>query len=117
MQSNIPTLGLYAKCILTVIALLLAVLLVRPLTHPEVASAQSAYSSGFYIEPGTTMLRKPDGSEQVQGKVVIDLRNGSIWGFPTLSKAPYPVDTLHSEPPVSHPMYLGRYDFSQMTNK
>ena len=31
------------------------------------------------------MLRKPDGSQQVEGKIVIDMRNGDVWGFATLS--------------------------------
>src|SRR5215471_600832 len=85
MQSNrrnAPGLDLYTKCILTVIAFLLAIVAFRPLMHPQVAEAQSDYS-GIYIEPRTTVLRNPDGSQQLQGKVVIDLRNGNIWGFPT----------------------------------
>jgi hypothetical protein len=111
-----PALDLYTKCVLTVIALLLFLLVLRPVTNPAVASAQSNYGY-LYIEPGTTTLRAPDGSSQLQGKVVIDLRNGNIWGFPTLSSAPYPVDTMRPEPPVSSPMYLGKFDFSKMTTK
>ena len=68
----------------------------------------------LYIEPLTTTLRKPDGTGQMEGKVVIDLRNGDIWGFPTLTSAPYPVDTTNTKPPVSEPMYLGRFDFTKM---
>ncbi len=60
------------------------------------------------------MLRKPNGTGQVEGKVFIDLRTGDIWGFPTLSGAPYPVDATKNEPTVSEPMYLGKFDLSKM---
>ncbi|MGA7241398.1 MAG: hypothetical protein WBY44_37290 [Bryobacteraceae bacterium] len=113
---QMPTMNLYAMCLFTVIAVLLAVIAFRPLASPVVASAESNYGH-LYIEPSTTMLRKPDGTQQVEGKVVIDMRNGNVWGFPTLSSAPYPVDTINSEPPVSTPMYLGKFDFSKMTAK
>jgi len=109
-------LDLYSKCVLTAIALLLAVIALRPVARPNVVSAASDYSY-LYVEPRTTMLRNPDGTQQLQGKVVIDMRNGDIWGFPTLSGAPYPIDTTRSEPPVSTPMYLGKFDFSKMTRK
>jgi|SRR5215468_2997085 hypothetical protein len=117
MQSNPSqklSLDLYSKCVLTAIAVLLGVIVLQHLTHPGTAAA--APNSGYlYIEPRTTMLRNPDGSQQVQGKVVIDMRTGDIWGFPTLSGTPYPVDTTRSEPPVSAPMYLGKFDFAKMT--
>jgi hypothetical protein len=40
------------------------------------------------------MLREPDGSQQVEGKIVIDMTNGDVRGFPTLSGLglPYPAD-------------------------
>jgi hypothetical protein len=107
---------MYTKCVLTAIAILLLILVLQPAIHPPSASAQSDYSY-LYIEPRTTTIRKPDGSAQMQGKVVIDMRNGNIWGFPTLSSAPYPVDTTKPEPPVSSPMYLGKFDFSKVQAK
>ncbi|HEV3333528.1 MAG TPA: hypothetical protein VG096_21235 [Bryobacteraceae bacterium] len=102
---------LYTKVVLTMIAGLLAVLAFRPVPHPITVQAQSA-AANFYLEPGTNTLRKPDGTGQLQGKVVIDLRNGDAWGFPTLSGAPYPVDPTDTKPPVSEPIYLGRFDFA-----
>jgi hypothetical protein len=42
---------------------------------------------------------------------------GQHLGMPTLSAMPYPVDTLHPEPPLSQLMYLGKFDFSKMTGK
>jgi hypothetical protein len=38
------------------------------------------------------MLRAPDNGRQVLGKVVVDLRNSNIWGFPTLTQEPYSID-------------------------
>ena len=116
-RRNFPCLDFYSKCILTLIAFLLAILAVRPLTHPQVAQAQSDYSY-IYVEPGTTTLRNPDGSQQLQGKMVVDLRNGNIWGFPTESSLPYPTtNVMRAEPPVSTPMYLGKFDLSKMNTK
>jgi hypothetical protein len=43
---------------------------------------------------------------------MIDLRNGDIWGFPTKSMLPYPVDPLRKDSPVVKPVYLGRFDLS-----
>ncbi|HXK04281.1 MAG TPA: hypothetical protein VMS37_17895 [Verrucomicrobiae bacterium] len=103
----------YTQCVLTAIALLLGMIALRPTTNPVTVHAQSD-TSWIYVEPRTTMLRKPNGTGQMQGKVFIDLRTGDIWGFPTLSDAPYPVDTTKPEPPVSEPMYLGKFDLSKM---
>ena len=49
------------------------------------------------------MLRQPDGSGQAYGKVVIDLRNGKIWGFPTGTLDTYPSNPLDSKPVTSTP--------------
>jgi hypothetical protein len=75
--------------------------------------AQSDYSH-LYVEPGTTIVRTPDGRGQVQGKVVINLRTGETWGFPTASSAPYPVYLSSNQPPISKPVYLGQFDLSAM---
>ena len=104
---------LYTKATLTMIAVLLAVLVFQPIPHPVVVQAQSDRPN-FYLEPGTNTLRKPDGTAQLRGKVVIDLKTGGAWGFPTMLGAPYPVDTTVTQPPVSEPMYLGRFDFAKM---
>lgn len=88
----------YTKAVLTVIAILLGLVALRPIANPIPVGAQSDVPQPFYIEPGTALLRKPDGLTQVEGKVVIDLRNGDIWGFPTLSATPYPVDTTTTKP-------------------
>lgn len=43
------------------------------------------------------------------GKVFIDMRTGDVWGLPTLSQSPYPVDVTQPKPPKSSPMYLGKF--------
>ncbi len=53
-----------------------------------------------------------DGLGQVDGRMVVNLNTGEVWGFPTLlAGAPYPIDSSGSKPPVSKPIYLGRFDF------
>jgi hypothetical protein len=106
--------NIYTTFVLTVIALFLGVIALRPVARPATVLAQSD-SNYLYVEPRTTMLRKPDGRRQVEGKVVIDMRNGDIWGFPTFRRHPIQSTRLNSTPPVSNAMYLGRFDFSKMT--
>ena len=68
---------------LTVIAVSLGIIAL-PTGGPACRFTQADYSY-LYVEPQTTMLRKPDGSQQVEGKIVTDMRNGDVWGFATLS--------------------------------
>jgi hypothetical protein len=97
---------------LLLIALALTSIAVRPYLEPGAAQAQSTQPYPFYIEPGTRMLRAPDGSRQVYGKVIVDLRSGTIWGFPTLNPEPYPINGVTSnKPPTSHPFLLGKFAF------
>jgi hypothetical protein len=95
--------------LLLVIAVSLATIALRPYSIPPTAQAQSREDHPIYIEPGTFMLRAPNGSQQVLGKVVIDLRNGNIWGFPTLGHDPYPSNGMQTTPQTSHPFLLGKY--------
>ena len=98
-----------------VIAGALAAMAIRPVIQPVAVRADSE-TFPFYIEPGVQMLRYPDGSGQVYGKVMIDLRSGKVWGFPNGTQAVYPIDTTTATPPTSRPIYLGRYAFGD-TNK
>jgi hypothetical protein len=102
----------FRRTILLLTALLLSVIAVRPYLIPQRVEAQSSERYDFYIEPGTYMIRAPAGSRQVLGKVVVDLKTGDVWGFPTLGADPYPSDITKSEPPTSKPIYLGKYDFA-----
>jgi len=102
---------LVTRVALIVIAVCLMVVAFRPVALPAVVEAQSAGPYPFYIEPGYQMLRSPDASQQVLGKMVIDMRNGKVWGFPTLGDSPYPIDITSKTPPTSHPIYLGKFAF------
>jgi hypothetical protein len=97
--------------LLLLIAVALIAIAVRPYIDPAPAQAQTAAQHAFYIEPGVQMLRMPDGSGQVYGKMVVDLRNGKIWGFPTGSPNPYPSYPTDNKPAVSRPFALGKFAF------
>jgi hypothetical protein len=102
------------KFLLLIIAVSLAAIALHSYVALPVVQAQSGDVRPFYIEPGVAMLRAPDGSRQVMGKVVIDLRNGNIWGFPTLTQDPYPSAGTNTTPPTSHPFLLGKFALSDV---
>jgi hypothetical protein len=110
--------------LLFVIAVALVVIAARPYIAPAAAAAQSGQavaapgtaSDPLYIEPGTQSIRSLDGTTQVYGRMVVDMQSGTIWGFPTLTNLPYPVDISSAKPPVSHPIYLGRFAFEDITH-
>ena len=103
----------WVRALLAAIAILLGVLAARPFFAPDPAYAQREHPD-YYIEPGYTLLRQPGGMRQVYGKVVVDLKTGDIWGFPTGFESPYPYDPTKDAPPVSSPIRLGRFDFAQL---
>ena len=98
--------------LLLLIAICLAGMAAAPYLRPPVARADAS-PYPFYFEPGTQMLRAPDGSKQVLGRVVVDMRNGKVWGFPTTSTDTYPTNAMDSKPAVSHPFVLGRFAFEE----
>ncbi len=100
--------------LLSLIALSLLAIAVQSYLRPEAAEAQSGTSYPLYIEPGTQMLRAPDGSKQVLGRVMIDMRTGKVWGFPTTTTDTYPVNAVETKPAVSHPFPLGRFAFEDI---
>jgi hypothetical protein len=102
--------------LLSIIAVALVAIAVQPIFTPRAAEAQQSTIYPFYIEPGSELLRAPDGSSQVYGKVVVDMRSGKIWGFPTLAPQSYPSNGLQNKPPTSRPFELGRFAFED-TNK
>jgi len=110
MRKDDLTIGL-----LLIIAVALVAIAVQPILTPRAAAAQSTIYP-FYIEPGSELLRTPDGTTQVYGKVVVDMRTGKIWGFPTLAPQSYPSSGLQNKPPTSRPFELGRFAFED-TNK
>ncbi|MGA7291787.1 MAG: hypothetical protein WBW53_07835 [Terriglobales bacterium] len=102
------------KSLLLVIAVSLSAIALRPYVAPVAVHAQSGEAHDVYVEPGTAMLRSPDGSRQVLGKVMIDLRNGNVWGFPTMTQDPYPSTGTQTSPQTSHPFLLGRFALADM---
>lgn len=94
--------------LLGVIALATTAIAIRPYLTPPAAEAQSN-SRELFIEPGVQMLRAPDGSTQIYGKVVVDLSTGKIWGFPTGTLDPYPSNPVDNKPITTHAMALGRF--------
>ncbi len=100
--------------LLLTIVISLTAIAVRPYVAPLPAQAQASDAYPFFIEPSTYFLNTPDGSQHVLGKVVIDLRNGNVWGFPTLSPAPYPTSGMQTTPQTSHPFLLGKFAFSDI---
>src|ERR1700690_4538984 len=102
--------------LLLIIAVALVAIAIQPLLSPRAAEAQSTEIYPFYIEPGSELLRTPDGTTQVYGKVVIDMRNGKIWGFPTNAPQSYPSSGLQNKLPTSRPFELGKFAFED-TNK
>jgi hypothetical protein len=97
------------RFLLLLIAVSLLVIALRLAAVPSPVMAQSGDVHAFYVEPGTFMLRAPDGTRQVMGKVMIDMRNGNIWGFPTLTQDPYPTAGANTTPPISRPFLLGKF--------
>jgi hypothetical protein len=102
------------KLLLSVIAIALVAIAIRPYMAPGPAQAQSAAAYPVYIEPGVQMLKTADGNKQVYGRMVVDLRTGKIWGFPTITTDPYPFNALNSRPQTSQPFELGRFAFEDM---
>ena len=103
-----------SKLLLSIIAIALVAIAIRPYVAPDSARAQAATAYPVYIEPGVQMLKSSDGSKQLYGRMVVDLRTGKIWGFPTMTTDPYPFNALNSKPQTSHPFDLGRFAFEDM---
>ncbi|HTY82827.1 MAG TPA: hypothetical protein VMB19_01345 [Silvibacterium sp.] len=95
--------------LLLVIAIALVATAVEPLMKPRPAQAQVMADYPLYFEPGVYLLRAPDGTSQIYGKIAVDLRTGKIWGFPTYGQQPYPVDISTTKPVTSKPILLGRF--------
>jgi hypothetical protein len=90
--------------LLSIIAVALVAIAVEPIFAPRPAEAQSGNPYPLYIEPGSEMLRTPDGT------------TGKIWGFPTNAPQSYPSNNLQNKPPVSRPFELGKFALED-TNK
>ncbi|WP_047488129.1 hypothetical protein [Terriglobus sp. TAA 43] len=94
--------------LLGLIAGSLMVLAVRPYIAPATVHADANSFDPLYIEPGVHMLRIAKGG-QVLGKVVVNLRTGNVYGYPTGTSDSYPVSPLDNKPRVSEAIPLGRF--------
>ncbi len=101
----------WTNFLLLIIAIALVAIAIRPYIGPQAVKAQSSSFYPLYFEPGTQMLRAPDGSKQIYGRVVVDMRTGTVWGFPTYTPDTYPVNSTETKPQISHPFVLGRFAF------
>ena len=97
---------LYTKVMLTAVVLLLGVLALQPFLSPAAVKAESEAAS-LFIEPGLTRIPGQGPNSDTMGKLVIDLRTGEAWGFPTMF-------TNYRESAISKPVYIGRMDFGAM---
>ncbi|SEC64289.1 hypothetical protein [Terriglobus roseus] len=101
------------NALLALIAVALIAIAIRPYLSPVPVVAQSGNADPIYVEPGVFMLRQPEGG-QVLGKVTVNLRTGSVWGFPTGSPDPYPMSQMDSKPQVSHAIPMGRFALGEV---
>ncbi len=102
--------------LLLLIAILLLGIVLRPIYTPQPVQAQGNEAYPYYLEPGTYMVRAPDGSTQTYAKVAVDLRDGKIWAFPTNGPQPFPINMVDPKPQTSHPILIGKFAFED-TNK
>jgi hypothetical protein len=112
-------LNIFDRAVMLAAVMFLGIIAVRSLLKPEPAKAENQAAAAVYIEPGVFTITAPDKQRQFLGKIVVDLTNGNVWGFPTLAKVPYPIpaDPSSLKPPVSTPIYLGKFDFSAMEER
>jgi hypothetical protein len=100
--------------LLLLIALSLLAIALQPIFHPVSVGAEPISEHRFFVEPGVQVLQTPDLSRSVYGRVVVDLRTGNIWGFPTSRESPYPLHPTSNKPETSHPFLLGRFALEDM---
>jgi len=93
----------FVKVMLVVIAILLALNCATNLRGPADAQGGEAKFEYAHIGGGVQL---PGGGE---GQIVVDLRNGNVWGFPVN-------DILKGKPLDTTPTYLGRFKLEAMDN-
>ncbi len=93
--------------LLLIIAIALVAIAVQPILTPRPAEAQSTIYP-LYIEPGSELLRAPDGSSQVYGKVVVDMRIGQNLGFPDTCTAVLPQQWIAEQAANFAPLRTGK---------
>jgi hypothetical protein len=99
------------KSLLLLVVIFLGIMALRPYLAPPVVRAQSED-----VYPITLRLggRFTFNGAVLQGSVVLDLRNGNVWGFPDFVQRS---EFLDKPLPVSHPVLLGRFALEDLNKK
>jgi len=99
------------KSLLLLVVIFLGIIALRPCLAPPVARAQS--EDVYPITLGLNQRFTLKGS-LVQGNIVLDLRNGNLWGFPDFVQRS---EFCDKPLPVSHPVLLGRLALEDLNKK
>jgi len=99
------------KSLLLLAVIFLGIIALRPYLAPPVVRAQS--EDVYPITVGFSRVFTFNGSV-IEGNIVLDLRNGNVWGFPPF---PQHSDTFDKSLPVSHPVLLGRFALEDLNKK
>jgi len=99
------------KSLLLLAVIFLGIVALRPYLAPPVVRAQSedAYPVAFGPNRFITL-----NGFVYDGGVVLDLRNGNVWGFPPFDETAHFFD---KPLPVSHPVLLGRFALEELNKK
>jgi hypothetical protein len=107
----------YTKILLTIIAVFLGMLAFRPfLTPAHVRAQEPSGCACLQFDPSVTQIVVPNGAASVPGRVAIDLRNGSVYGFPA-DPLGYPRNPGKDQPAVSNPVLLGRFNLDRLSRE
>jgi len=99
------------KSLLLLAVIFLGIIALRPYLAPPVVRAQS--EDVYPITFGPSRVITVNGGV-AEGNVVLDLRNGKVWGFPLFAQ---PSDSFDKSLPVSHPVLLGRMALEDLNKK
>jgi hypothetical protein len=106
--------GIYTKITLTMIAIFLGIVALRPLLAPVNARAES--TATFAPLQFSESLNEFDSKNgRMVGRLAIDLRTGNVYGFPTDGNF-YPRNSLKPGPVVSDPVLLGRFNLDKLVH-
>lgn len=101
---------LYTKTVLTLIAVLLVICVVR---LPVATVRAENFESDLRFDPDVHQIDVPGGSASPSGRIAIDIRTGDVYGFPT-NGAAYPRNLQSNALAISKPILLGRFDFGSI---
>ena len=99
------------KSLLLLAVIFLGIIALRPYLAPPVVRAQS--EDVYPITFGPSRMITLNGNV-FDGNVVLDLRNGNVWGFPFFAQHS---DSFDKSLPVSHPVLLGRLALEDLNRK